>query len=107
MYLHEHLLYRLSIHFQVLGHLPHTCPLAGTWPLTQLLLSAHPKALQGIQQSTFKVYGHAKHMFLQFCHCYGLLPIPADQETLLYFATFLADAKGLQPGTIIRYLYGV
>ena len=35
------------------------------------------------------------------------LPIPTDQETLLYFATFLADAKGLQHGTIIGYLYGV
>ena len=46
-------------------------------------------------------------MFLQFCHCYGLLPIPADQETLLYFATFLADAKGLQHRTITGYLYGV
>ena len=77
------------------------------WPLTQLHLSAHSKVLQGIQQSTHKVYRHAQHMFLQFCHCYGLLPILADQETLLYFATFLADAKGLQHGTIIGYLYGV
>ena len=34
-------------------------------------------------------------------------PYPLDQETLLYFATFLADAKGLQHGTIISYLYGV
>ena len=81
-------------------------PGAGVWPLTQLCLSAHSKVLQGIQQSTCKVYGHAQHMFLQFCHCYGLLPIPADQETLLYFATFLVSAKGLQHGTIIGYLYG-
>ena len=46
-------------------------------------------------------------MFFQFCHCYGLLPVPANQETLLCFATFLADAKGLQHRTILRYLYGV
>ena len=46
-------------------------------------------------------------MFLQFCHCYSLLPILVDQETLLYFTTFLANAKGLQHGTIISYLYGM
>ena len=79
----------------------------GSWPLTQLHISAHSKVLWGMQQSTHKVYGHAQHMFLQICHCYGLLPVLADQETLLYFTTFLADAKGLQHGTIISYLYGV
>ena len=63
--------------------------------------------LQGIQQSTCKVYGHTQHMFLQFFLYYSLLPVPADQETLLCFATFLADAKGLQHGTILRYLYGM
>ena len=82
-------------------------PLAGAWPLKQLCHSVHCKVLQGVQQSTCKVYRHAQHMFLQFCHCYGLLPIPADQETLLYFATFLADAKGLHHRTIISYFYGV
>ena len=46
-------------------------------------------------------------MFLHFCHCYDLLPVPADQGTLLYFATFLANAKGLQHRTIIGYLNGV
>ena len=86
---------------------PHFHTLAGTWPLPQLCLSAHSKVLQGIQQSICKVYGHAQHLFLQFCHCYGILFVPMDQETLLYFATFLADAKGLQYGTIIRYLYRV
>ena len=83
---------------------PHICLLAGTWPLPQLCLSVQSKVLQGIQQSTCKVYGHAQHMFLQFCHYYGLLLVPANQETLLCFATFLADAKGLQHGTILRYL---
>ena len=63
--------------------------------------------IQGVQQSTCKVYGHAQHTFLQFCHCYGLLSVPADQETLLYFATFLANARVLQHGTIVGYLYGV
>ena len=82
-------------------------PLAGTWPLTWLHLSAHSKVIQGVQQSTCKVYRHAQHTFLQFCHCYGFLPVPMDQETLLYFATFLADARGLQHGTIVGYLYGV
>ena len=86
---------------------PHTGPLVGTWSLTQLHLSTHSKVLQGIQQSTHKLHGHPQHMFLQLCHCYGLLPTPADQETLLYFATFLADAKGLQHRTITGYLYGV
>ena len=38
---------------------PHFCPLVGAWPLTQLCLSAHSKVLQGMQQSTCKVYGHA------------------------------------------------
>ena len=82
-------------------------PQAGTWLLTQLCLAAHSKVLHSIQQSMCRVYGHAQQMFLQFCHCYSLLPVPANQETLLYFATFLVDAKGLQPGTIISYLYGV
>ena len=82
-------------------------PLAGIWPLTWLCLSAHSKVIQGVQQSTCKVYGHAQHTFLQFCHCYGLLPVPVDQETPLYFATFLADARGLQHRTIVGYLYGV
>ena len=61
----------------------------------------------GCATVSMKVYRHAQHMFLQFCHWYGLLPILADQETLLYFATFLANAKGLQHGTIIGYLYEV
>ena len=46
-------------------------------------------------------------MFLQFFHYYSLLMVPADQETYLCFATFLADPKGLQHGMIIRYLYGL
>ena len=82
-------------------------PLAGIWPLTWLCLSAHSKVIQGVKQSTCKVYGHAQHTFLQFCHCCGLLPVPTDQDTLLYFATFLADPRGLQHGTIVGYLYGV
>ena len=41
------------------------------------------------------------------CHCYGLLLVPTNQETLLCFTTFLADAKGLQHRTILCYLYGV
>ena len=82
-------------------------PLAGIWPLTWLCISAHSKVIQGIQQSTYKVYRHAQHAFLQFCHCYGLLPVPMDQETLLYFATLLANARGLQHGTIVGYLYGM
>ena len=86
---------------------PSIHPLAAIWPLTWLCLSAHSKVIQGVQQSTCKVYGHAQHTFLQFCHCYGLLPVPVDQETLLYFATFLVDARGLQHGTIVGYLYGV
>ena len=38
---------------------PCTHPLAGAWPLTQFCLSAHSKVLWGIQQSTWRVYGHA------------------------------------------------
>ena len=82
-------------------------PQTGTWPLTQLCLSAHSKVWHGVQQSTCRFYGHAQHTFLQFCHCYSLLPIPADQKTLLYFATFLANAKGLKHGTVIGYVYRV
>ena len=41
------------------------------------------KVLQGILQSICKVYGHAQHTFLQFCHYNSLLPVPADQETLV------------------------
>ena len=82
-------------------------PQAGAWPLTQLCLAAHSKVLHDIQQFTFRGYGHVQHTFFQFCQCYGLLSVPADQETLLYFATFLANVKGLQHGTIIGYLYGV
>ena len=61
---------------------PCFCPLVGASPLTQLCLSAHSRVLQGMQWSTYKVYRHAQHMFLQFCHYYGLLPILADQDTL-------------------------
>ena len=86
---------------------PSIHPLAGIWPLTWLCLSAHSKVIQGVQLSTCKVYGHAQYTFLQFCHYYGLLPVPADQEMLLYFATFLADARGLQHGAIVGYLYRV
>ena len=86
---------------------PSIHPLAGIWHLTWLHLSAHSKVIQGVQPSTCKVYGYAQHTFLQFCHCYGLLPVPVDQEKLLYFATFLADDRGLQHRTIVDYLYGV
>ena len=91
---------------------PPTSPGNSTlWPciciLPQLCLSTHSQVLQGVQQSTYKVYRHAQHTFLQFCHCYSLLPVPTNQETLLYFATFLANAKGLQHGTILSYVYGV
>ena len=83
---------------------PYFHTLVGTWPLAQLHLSAHSKVLQGGQQATCKAYRHVQHMF---CHYYGLLPVPTDQEMLLNFATFLANAKGLQYCTIIRYLYRV
>ena len=86
---------------------PHIHLLAGAWPLPQLHLSVQSKVLQGIQQATCKVYRHAQDMFLQSCHHYGLLQVPTDQETLMCFTTFLADAKGLQHGTIFRYLYRV
>ena len=86
---------------------PSIHPLAGIWPLTWVHLSAHAKVIQGVQQSTHKVCRHTQHTFLQFCHCYGLLPVPTDQEILLYFATFLANTRGLQHGTIVGYLFGV
>ena len=82
-------------------------PLAGIWLLIWLCLFAYSKVIQGVQQSTCKVYGHAQQTFLQFCHYYGLLPVPTDQEMLLYFATFLDDARGLQHGTIVGYVYRV
>ena len=86
---------------------PSIHPLASIWPLAWLCLSAHSKVIQGVQQSTCKGYGHAQHTFLQFCHHYGLLPVPADQETLLYFATLLANARGLQHRITVGYLYRV
>ena len=64
--------------------------------------------LQGIQQSTNarstcmpSRCSSSSAIAMASCQC------PANQETLLCFATFLADAKCLQHGTILRYLYGV
>ena len=53
-----------------------------------------------------RVYVHAQDIFLQFCQYYDLLLVPADQETLLCFATFLADAKGLQHRTVLGTCMG-
>ena len=102
--------HHVSSQVQVLGSpkfQPYIHLLAGAWPLPQLHLSVQSKVLQGNQQSTCKVCGHAQHTFFQFCHCYSLLPVPANQETLLCFATFPVDAKGIQHRTILGYLYGV
>ena len=96
MYLHAHHLYRWPIHFQVLGH----------------LLSSHtsiPWQAPGYSHSL--IFQHIPRFYRASNSLHtksiGMLIIPVDQETLLYFATILADANGLQHGTILKYLYGV
>ena len=102
--------HHVSSQIQVLGSLSYSHA-SIFWQACGLSLdstSQHsPRCYRASGSPHARYYGHAQHMFLHFCHCYSLLTVPINQETLFCFATFLADAKGLQHETILRYLYRV
>ena len=70
-------------------------------------MAAQTNVLHNIQLSTQCAYSLGQKSFLQVCQLYGLLSIPANQETLLFFATHLVDVKSLQHRIVLSYLYAV
>ena len=82
-------------------------PLTGIWPLTQLCLSAHSKVIQGVQQSTHKVYRHAQHNSSNSAIAMASCPFPQIKR---HFCTLLhswlmpkASSMGLLLVTYIGY----
>jgi hypothetical protein len=59
----------------------------------------------GIAQSTEKTYSTAQRGYLLFCQRLNLTPLPATEDTLILFATELAQARAYS--TIKTYLAGV
>ena len=59
----------------------------------------------GLADSTNRTYSAAQRQFLSFCDTYGLIPLPASEDTLILFVTSLAVR--IKPQSINVYLAGV
>lgn len=73
--------------------------------LTSLEQQARDFMKQGIAASTQRTYSTAEKLFLDFCSRMNLLPLPANERTLILFATELAQAR--EHSSIRVYLSGV
>jgi hypothetical protein len=59
-----------------------------------------------LRDSTQKSYGSAQKKFLNFCTDFGLIPLPASEEVLLSYISFLFT-KGFKGSSIKVYLSAV
>ena len=72
--------------------------------VSQLSQQAAILVSQGLRPSTRQTYSSAEKQYCRFYQNYGLCPIPATEETLLLFVTYLANFRGLKHGSIRVYL---
>ena len=71
--------------------------------ITRLEIQAEQLLNKGVAQSTSRVYASAQQIFLEFCHCLSLMPLPVSESTLIYlFVTELAQTRA--HSTIRTYL---
>lgn len=76
-----------------------TCVIA----VSQLYHEATLLVKRGLQPSTQQTYSSAENQYLQFCSIHGLCPLPASEEVLLLYVTYLYK-RNLKHGTIKVYL---
>ena len=71
-------------------------------------LHAHAKRLvrAGVRPSTARTDNSAQKRYMDFCSQYGLLALPADENTLLLYIAYL-NSCGLCAGTVRVYLAGI
>lgn len=73
--------------------------------LDRLEAAAERFLLNGLAESTNRVYATGKRAYLTFCNRFGLTPVPASQQTLILFVAELAQS--VSPSTVRTYLSGV
>ena len=86
------------------GHGPHAYASLPT-ELDRLQIKVAHYFYKGLANSTHRTYSSAQRQYITFCETYHLTAIPASEETLSLFVTFLADR--LKPQSIKVYLAGV
>jgi len=89
-----------------------SCPMASrhptsrdVTPLSTLQVKAHEYFAGGLADSSHRTYNSAQRQFLQFCREFSFDPFPASEETLILFATHLAQR--IKPQSITVYLAAV
>lgn len=60
----------------------------------------------GVRARTRRVYDSAQKRFLKFCERYGLVPVPATEQTLLLYVSYLF-LEGLKSSSVRVYLSGL
>ena len=58
---------------------------------------------QSLSSSSARSYGSAQSRYVEFCHCFSLVPYPLNETLLCSFVTFL-DQEGLKHQSIKCYL---
>lgn len=76
------------------------------FPVSELQTQASALMFSGIQESTRATYTAPQKLYLQFCNSYGLQPLPAVDDTLILFATYMFN-KGLSYNTCKVYISAV
>lgn len=86
--------------FRCAGKLPFSVSGSSLEVTARLLVGA------GLRNSTQKSYGSAQKKFLKFCSDFGLSPLPATDDTLLQYVSFLFSS-GFKGTSIKVYLSAV
>lgn len=76
-------------------------------PLQQLKQAAGQLIVDGLRSSSQRTYSHGQKLFLTFCGVYGLQALPATEDTLMLFVTYMFTSRHLKHDTIHVYLYSV
>lgn len=76
-------------------------------PLDQLRQAAGELVVSGIRSSSQQTYSYGQNLYCAFCQVYGLRAMPATEDILMMFVTYMFLCKGLKYDTIHVYLYSV
>ena len=74
--------------------------------LVSLRLHAKQLVKAGVRPSTARTYSSAQKRYVDFCAQYGLLVMPAEEDTLLLYVAYMHCCK-LSVGTVKVYLSAI
>ena len=74
---------------------------------SSLIIQCYALLANGLARSTRQTYSTGQRLFADFCAMARIVPLPADEWSLMLFITWLHSVRHLSPATVSVYLASV